>query len=112
MLRSPLKNEGKDAFLQKKRDNYNIKLEEFVTGADHQRMLDIVDNHIVPRSGIIYLSPHNKLGQAPFYSSEKILGSWHIKTLHFNMGVILLMSVIAVLLLLFDCPGRYMRNDN
>ena len=112
MVSSLLKNEGKDAFLQKKRDNYNIKLEEFVTGADHQRMLDIVDNHIVPRSGIIYLSPHNKLGQAPFYSSEKILGSWHIKTLHFNMGVILLMAVIAVLLLLFDCPGRYMRNDN
>ena len=111
MVSSTVKQQGKDAFLALKKDNFNIKLEEFVTGADQLRMIDIVDDHLVPRSGIIYLTPHNKCGRAPFYSSEKILGSWHIKTLWFNLGVILLMSVITIILLLTDCPGRYMRKE-
>ena len=111
MVSSTVKQQGKDAFLALKKDNFNIKLEEFVTGADQLRMIDIVDDHLVPRSGIIYLTPHNKCGRAPFYSSEKILGSWHIKTLWFNLGVILLMSIIAIILLLTDYPGRYMRKE-
>ncbi len=111
MISATVRQQGKDAFLELKKDNYNIKLEEFVTGADQRRMIDIVDDHLVPRSGIIYLTPHNKCGRAPFYSSEKILGSWHIKTLWFNLGVILLMSIIAIILLLTDCPGRYMRKE-
>ena len=111
MIAAIIKEQGKDAFLDMKRNNFNIKLEEFVTGADQLRMVDIVDDYLVPRSGIIYLTPHNKLGRAPFYSSEKILGSWHVKTLWFNLGVILLMSVIAIILLLTDCPGKYMRKE-
>ncbi len=109
LISAAIKTQGKEAFLEQKKDNYNIKLEEFVTGADQGRMIDIVDDHLVPRSGIIYLTPHNKLGRAPFYSSEKILGSWHIKTLWFNLGVILLMAIIATILLLTDCPGKYLR---
>jgi len=111
MIARMVRENGKEAFLELKKSNYNIKLEECVTGADQQRMLDVVDDWIVPRSGIIYLTPHNKMGRAPFYSSEKILGQWHVKTLWFNMGVILLMSLIAVMLLWTDCPGRYMRKE-
>ena len=111
MVSKMVKQQGKEAFLELKKDNYNIKLEEFVTGADQRGMVEVVDDYLVPRSGIIYLTPHNKIGRAPFYSSEKILGSWHIKTLWFNLGVILLMSVITIILLLTDCPGRYMRKE-
>ena len=111
MVSKMVKQQGKEAFLELKKDNYNIKLEEFVTGADQRGMVKVVDDYLVPRSGIIYLTPHNKIGRAPFYSSEKILGSWHIKTLWFNLGVILLMSVITIILLLTDCPGRYMRKE-
>ena len=111
MVSKMVKQQGKEAFLELKKDNYNIKLEEFVTGADQRGMVEVVDDYLVPRSGIIYLTPQNKIGRAPFYSSEKILGSWHIKTLWFNLGVILLMSVITIILLLTDCPGRYMRKE-
>ena len=111
MISKIVKQEGKETFLELKKNHFNIKLEEFVTGADQHQMVDVVDDHLVPRSGIIYLTPHNKIGRAPFYSSEKILGSWHIKTLWFNLGVILLMSVITIILLLTDCPGRYMRKE-
>ena len=80
--------------LELKRNNYNIKLEDCVIGADQQRMLDVVDLHIVPRTGIIFLTPRSKMGRAPFYSSEKIVGSWHVKTLWFNMAVIALMCIV------------------
>ena len=111
MISKIVKQEGKESFLELKKNHFNIKLEEFVTGADQRQMVDVVDDHLVPRSGIIYLTPHNKLGRAPFYSSEKILGSWHIKTLWFNLGVILLMSIITIILLLTDCPGKYLRKE-
>ena len=104
-----LRTEGKDAMLQLKRDNYNLKLEESVVGADQGRMLDVVNNVIVPRTGLVFLTPLSHTGRAPFYSSEKILGSWHVKTLWFNMSVLLLMCTVATVLLLADCPGRYVR---
>ena len=95
-----LQAEGKDAVLQLKRDNYNLKLEEFVVGADQGRMLDVVDDVIVPRAGLVFLTPQSHIGRAPFYSSEKILGSWHVKTLWFNIAVLLLMCIIVITLLI------------
>ena len=104
-----IKEHGKEAFLELKRNNYNISLDQFVTGSDQKRLLDIIDGHIVPRSGLIFLTPHSKIGRAPFYSSEKVVGSWHIKTLWFNLSVLLFMSILAIVLLLTDTPGRYLR---
>ena len=111
MISALVRQQGKEAFLELKKNHFNIKLEEFVTGADQRQMVETVDDRLVFRSGIIYLTPHNKCGRAPFYSSEKILGSWHIKTLWFNLGVILLMSIIAIIMLLSDVPGKYMRKE-
>jgi len=104
-----LRQQGKESVLQLKRDNYNQKLEDCVLGADQRRMVDIVDECLVPRTGIIFLTPSNHMGRAPFYSSEKIVGSWHVKTLWFNMAVMALMCVIMAILLFADCPGRYIR---
>ena len=104
-----IRQHGKEALLQLKRDNYNLKLEDCVIGADQQRMLDVIDNQIVPRTGLIFLTPLNHMGRAPFYSSVKIVGSWHIKTLWFNMAMLLLMSIIVTILLLTDRPGRWVR---
>ena len=105
-----IREKGKDAVLKLKRDNYNLNLEEFVVGADQQRMLDVIDNHIVPRVGIIFQTPQNRFGRAPFYSSEKILGSCHVKTLWFNMAVMLLMCAILSVFLFADWPGRTIRS--
>ena len=104
-----IRKNGKEALLQLKRDNYNIKLEDCVIGADQKRMLDVIDNYVVPRTGLIYLTPQSKIGRAPFYSSEKVLGSWHIKTLWYNVSMLLLMSVIMVILLMTDYPGKLIR---
>ena len=105
-------NYGKDAMVQLKKDNFNLKLEDMVIGADQGRMLDVVDDHIVPRTGLIYLTPRSQNGRAPFYSSQKVLGSWHVKTLWFNLSVLCLMCIVAAVLLFTDCPGRFIRKDN
>ena len=102
---------GKEKLLELKRDNYNLTLEDFVSGADQKHTVEVVDNHIVARQGQIFLTPQSRIGRAPFYSSEKAIGPWHIKTLWFNMAVLLLMSIIVTILLLTDCPGRYIRKD-
>ena len=104
-----IRERGKEAMLELKRNNYNLKLEEFVMGADQGRLLDIVDGYAVPRMSLVFLTPQSRIGRAPFYSSEKIVGSWHIKTLWFNVAVLLLMCVVVALALLTDCPGRYLR---
>ena len=108
-----IRKHGKDALLNLKRQHYNIKLEDCVIGADQKHMIEVIDNYVVPRTGLIFLTPQSTIGRAPFYSSVKILGNWHIKTLWFNMAVLLLMCIITTILLLTDCPGRYMRKmDN
>ena len=100
---------GKDALLAVKRDNFNIKLEDLVVGADQRGLLEVIDGHIVPRMQTIFLTPQNQWGRAPFYSHVKILGSWQIKTLWFNIAVLLLMGVILSIFLFTDWPGRALR---
>ncbi len=111
LVSSFIRTYGKESLLQLKRDNYNLKLEDCVVGADQKRMLDIVDNYIVPRTGTIFLTPQSHIGRAPFYSNEKIVGSLHVKTLWFNMFILLLMSCIVTILLMTDYPGKYIRKN-
>jgi ABC-type multidrug transport system ATPase subunit/uncharacterized integral membrane protein len=106
-----IRENGKEALLKLKRDNYNLKLEDCVVGVENKRTLDVIDNHIVSRTGMVFLTPHSKMGRSQFYSSEKIIGSWHIKTMWYNIAVLLLMSIIVTVLLLTDCPGRYIRKE-
>ncbi len=100
---------GKDAVLELKRDNYNIKLEDCVVGADQRNMLEVIDGYIVPRMQTIFLTPQSTCGRAPFYSSVKILGTWQIKTLWFNISVLLLMGFILSIFLFTDWPGKIIR---
>ena len=110
-MASMIREQGKDVMLDLKRNNYNIRLEEFVVGADNARMLDVVNHVIVPRTSIVFLTPQSHIGRAPFYSSEKIIGSWHIKTLWFNMCVMLIMCIFVALFLFADWPGKYIRKS-
>ena len=107
-----IRQNGKEALLDLKRNHFNTKLEDCVIGADQQRMIEVVEDCIVPRTGLVFLTPQSKVGRAPFYSSEKIVGPWHIKTLWFNIAVLLLMSIIMTVLLLTDTPGRWIRKNS
>ncbi len=111
LVASMIRKDGKEALLQLKRDNYNLKLEDCVIGADQKRMIDVVDNYLVPRTGTIFLTPQSRIGRAPFYSNEKIIGSMHVKTLWFNMTIMLLMGCIVILMLMTDNPGKSIRKN-
>ena len=111
LMASLIRQYGKEGVMQMKRDHYNLKLEEWVMGADQGRMLDVVDNHIVARMSHIFLTPQSHIGRAPFYSSVKILGSWQVKTLWFNLGVMLLMCILTTLILLLDIK-KYINHSN
>lgn len=102
---------GKEGLLNLKKHNYNKQLENFCINADTKHTHDIVEGCIVPRVGFIYLTPRSHDGQAPFYSSEKIIGSAHIPTLWYNTAVMLLMSIVMAVLLYCDMPGRYIRKS-
>ena len=106
-----IRQNGKESLIELKRDNFNTKLEDCVTGLDQPLMVEVVDKYIVPRKGIIFLTPLSCSGRAPFYSSEKVVGDWHIKTLWFNLFAMLIMGVIVTIMLLTDCPGRYIRKE-
>ena len=111
LIAKRLREQGKEELMSLKRHHYNTKLEEFVVGAGQQSMITVVDSCIVPQAGAVFLTPRSSIGRAPFYSSEKVVGTWHVKTLWFNMGVLLLMCIVATCLLLTDCPGRFLRKE-
>lgn len=100
---------GHDAITQLKRDHYNTELETLVLNSHTENTCKVIDNHVVPNVGFVYLEPMTHNGRAPFYSSEKILGPWHIKTLWFNLSILLFMSVCMILCLMYDFPGRIIR---
>lgn len=100
---------GKEAFKEMKRSRYNLRLEEMVANLDVKHTHDIVDGYIVPRVGLVFLTPRTDLGKAPFYSSVKIIGGKQIPTLWFNISMLTLYSLLLMLLLYNDCLGRFMR---
>ena len=101
-MSSMIREYGKDAVLQMKRNNYNTKLEDCVIGADQKHMVEVIDDCLVPRTSTIFLTPRSHSGRAPFYSSEKVVGDWHIKTLWYNMAMMLFMCCLTALLLFID----------
>lgn len=100
---------SKDEYRTLKRDHYNMQLENIVVNADSRHTHDIVEGHIVPRAGFIFLTPSGKCGRAPFYSPVKNIGGIEIPTLLFNITIMILFSMITSAMLILDIPGRYVR---
>jgi hypothetical protein len=107
-----MKEIGKDGIIALKRDHHNLYLEELVLNSATKKLYRIADRVIVPRVGQIYLEPAGRNGRAPFYSHEKILGTWHIPTLWYNMGVMALMAVLTAMALFFQIPARFMKKGS
>ena len=110
IMRKMIEERGADGLQELKRNNYNIYLETQVAGLNSDKTCLVVDGHIVPRSAFVYLTPGNNYGNAPFYSSEKILGGLSIPTLWFNIMVLLLMSVVTAVCLIYEFPARLFGN--
>lgn len=107
-----LKTIGKEEYKEMKRENYNLSLEDVVVNANSKVSHTIVDGHIVPKMGYIFVSPQTRCGGAPFYSSEKKLGSITLSTLTFNSLVLIFFSLIISIMLYTDFPGKYIRRNS
>ncbi|MCQ2095184.1 MAG: ATP-binding cassette domain-containing protein [Bacteroidaceae bacterium] len=100
---------GMDEMKRLKRDNHNLRLENLVLNSMDKHRCKVVDGYIVPNSGFVYVRPLSHDGNAPFYSCVKIVGSAEIKTLWFNLSVLLIMCILASLCLFFNFPGRLLK---
>ena len=90
---------GHEGMQSLKRHHYNLQLETQLAGYDAKELCKVVDGHIVPTAGFVYLTPRSTNGGAPFYSSTKRIGPLSVPTLHFNICVMLLMSIITIICL-------------
>jgi len=110
-INSFIKEHGKDEMVNLKRDNYNLQLENLVLNRDTKHLCIVRGNHIVPRSGYIFLTPRSKIGRAPFYSGVKVMGQYEIDTLWFDLTVLLLMCILVGACLFTDFPGKLVRTE-
>jgi len=94
-----------------KKSNYSLQLERLLLRTTSSNAYVVVDDCIVPRTGAVFLTPLSTNGRAPFYSGVKVLGNIRIPTLWFNMGILLLMSILCALCLLNDFPGSKVRKE-
>ena len=112
MLNRMIRSTTRDEQQAIRKANTNDQLTNMVTGAGSGSLVKVVDNHIVPQCGFVFLTPLTHWGNAPFYSSEKIVGKYHIPTLWFNICILYIMCLVLTVMLMADVPGRYVRKEN
>lgn len=99
-----IREHGREQLLDIKRASYNLQLENLVLGRDAERRCKVVGSHIVPLCGAVFLPPRSTSGRAPFYSGVKCLGSREIPTPLFDIGVLVLMCLLAACVLFANFP--------
>ncbi len=89
-----------DSVIEMKLNNKNNKIEDFVCNTMELETNIEGENKLIRRYRPVYQVPDSNFGRAQFYSAEKILFGYHIKTIWFNVGFIWLFSGLLYLLLL------------
>ena len=94
------------------RNNYtNDQLETVLTNSLSTTQRRVVEGHVVPMVGAVYLDPPTHNANAPFYSSCKYVGNVQVPTMWLNLMVLALMAILTATLIYTDCPGRYLRKE-
>ncbi|MCF0208420.1 MAG: ATP-binding cassette domain-containing protein, partial [Bacteroidaceae bacterium] len=91
---------GTKALVDLKLANTNKQLEQTLVNSNAGKMVSIEGDVLVPEMGTVYLDPPQHNGRAPFYSSVKIIGNTRIPTLTFNIIILIIMSIVAVIVIL------------
>ena len=100
---------GDEVFQKMKDDNYNNKVAEFVLNKTEFTYVSEGESELIRHYRPIFQVPDNHYGRAQFYSSEKIIGQWHMKTIWFNTAIIWIYTLILYIVLvsgLFDVNRR------
>ena len=105
VYRNRIKLLGKEEAL-KIREHHNTNLANLVLNRDELTKVYETDFAYVQKKDPIFMYPDSDYGQAHFYAPLKIVGSWHIDTLWFNLFMIWSITAVLYLALIKDVLRR------
>ncbi|MFZ3048787.1 MAG: ABC transporter permease, partial [Desulfatirhabdiaceae bacterium] len=97
---------GTDGLEQHKKKYTNQGIERLVLKMGEMEPIRLTESGLVRKTLPIYRQPESFMGKAHFLAREKCLGNLSISTYPFNLGVILLMSLLCYIALYFDVFSR------
>jgi hypothetical protein len=59
-------------------------------------------DRIIQKADPVFMEPGSRIGRAQFYAPYKMIGSWRIETLWFNLMMIWLMNITFFIMLYFS----------
>lgn len=98
---------GEEAYVRKKDEYTNTRLEELVTNYMQIDALIEWNHRFIRKMDPIHMVPLARNGRAHFYAPEKLLGNLSIDTYWFNFLVIWLSSAILYLTLVYDILRKF-----
>lgn len=99
---SLVKQYGRDGFYEIKRGHFNESVADLVENRSEFNKILRAEDQLIQKKDPIFLDPYTRIGRAHFYAPVKIVGSWRIDTLIFNLIMLWLMVGILYLTLLDD----------
>ncbi len=93
--------EGKEAFLNLKREHHNERLEEFVTNSNEMDRIIEFKNSLYQKIDPIYKDPDAKFIKAHFYAPRKLIGRAFYSTFWINIIVIWIMTILLYVILYY-----------
>ncbi|MFW6327506.1 MAG: ATP-binding cassette domain-containing protein, partial [Bacteroidota bacterium] len=100
--------EGRQAFLKLKRENYNEKLAEFVENKNEITKIIEFRDRLYQKTDPIFLDPQHNLIKAHFYAPNKKIFGQMIPTFWANLLVIWFISILFFTILYFRLLKRFL----
>jgi hypothetical protein len=101
-----------EAVSELKNQNFNLKVEDFVCNKNELTNIKETENELIRNYRPIFQIPESNIGRAQFYSAEKIIGKFHIKTIWFNITIMWIYTLFLYILLIsqiFDYERRKLK---
>lgn len=97
---------GEEEVFQIKDENHNKAMTNLVLNRDELTKVLQLEDRYIQKKDPIYMYPDSNYGRAHFYAPVKIIGSWHIDTLWFNLMAIWLITAVLYVALVKDSLRR------
>lgn len=91
---------GKAGVIAMKKQYFNESLADLMLNSNNMNRIAETPDGLVQYMDPVYRKPDSEYGRAHFYASEKLIGSYSIKTLWFNIMVIWLFTLVLYIALL------------
>lgn len=93
---------GEEAFIEKRSDNYNDNLANFVLNRMNTNKIYDAGDMLVQKADPVFMKPGSRYGRAHFFAPYKIVGDLKIDTLLFNILAIWIMSAMLFVTLYYN----------